>query len=60
MTLEVKHATLVNASTYPDDATKPVGTELVGATLTAWTYTGFTMNVTTATIKPTVYFVCYP
>ena len=26
MTLEVKHATLVNASTYPDDATKPVGT----------------------------------
>jgi len=36
------------------------GTELVGATLTAWTYTGFTMNVTTATITPTVYFVCYP
>lgn len=26
MTLEVKHTTLVNAGTYPDDGTKPVGT----------------------------------
>lgn len=34
MTLEVKHATLVNAGTYPDDGTKPVGTlqMLSGAT----------------------------
>lgn len=36
------------------------GTEILGATIVNWTYTGFVMSILTATITPTVYFVCYP
>lgn len=36
------------------------GTAQLAVSFTNWTYTGFTINIGTASISPTIHFLCYP